>query len=182
VAQDSGYPGNLLKQDQLNSPFGGEAENNFGGKAWKFFGGWMRDLADWFLQHSRQDMDVQAPLVQDALVVGDCVGMDLSRSSALGGAWIGKMSSIAAGNAVFLYVAMDNVTAGLRCKAAGHGPIPASVSLLNPALLAGGKTLIAVDSVANRLKVAGVGDDGVGYADPKGNVILFAPGRVVTLV
>lgn len=182
MSRDAGYPSNLLDQDILNSLYGGEGARNMGGPAWDFLNGWVRSIADRILTHLRIDADYQAPVVQDATVVGDCIGIDLSRSSAAGGPWIGKMSSIAAGNAVFLGVAADNVTAALRCKMAGHGPIPANVSLLSPALVAAGKVLITVDSVANRLKVAAVGDDAVGYSDPKGNVMLFAPGRVVTLV
>lgn len=182
MAQDPGYPGNLLKQDQLNTPYGGEAENNFGGKAWKFLHGWVRDIADWFLQHVRQDMDIQAPVVQTTVVVGDLLAHDLSRTAAGGRPWIDKLSNAVVGKAIFLGVAMDNVTAGLRCKMTTHGPVPANVTLLNPAVLTGAPTNITFDRVANRFKVAGGGDPVVAIADAQGNINLFAPGRTAALV
>lgn len=182
MSRDAGYPGNLLKQDQLNSPHGGEGARNFGGAAWDFLDGWVRDIADWFLQHLRRDADITGVLVQDSVVVGDCIGMDLSRSIN-GRAWVGKMTSITSGNGVFIGIALEAVTAGLRCQVASHGPIAANFTLLNPALLAAGKVPVAVDDPGtNRLRVATVSDDVVGLSDPSGNVMLFAPGRVATLV
>jgi hypothetical protein len=181
MARDAGYPDNLLEQDEMPSPYGGEGGRDFGGLAWDWLHGIIQTISKRILQHLRVDHDAHAPIVQDAVVVGDCIGVDLSRTAS-GRPWIGKMTSISANNAVFLGVALEGRTAGLRCRVAAHGLVDATVTGLIGTAVSAGKVDVSVNASTNKLKVAAVGEEVVGWSDTGGNVMLLAPGRLAAIV
>lgn len=177
--RDPNYPDNLLEADVLNSLYGGAVQSAMDKDAWAFLNGWVRSIAKRILTHLRVDFDSQALLTQDSVVMGDCLAMDITRTSATGGPWIGKIQSITAGNAIFLGVALEPKVGGQRVQCATHGALSAVVTGLGATAASG---LVAVDRSTSRLRAWVAGDDAVAYSDTKGNISLFGLGRVAAAV
>lgn len=164
------YPDNLFDQDQLDPQYGGEAATKFGGRAWTWITGWVRAIARSYLAHVRQNYRTRAVIVQDAVVIGDCLGMDMSAANLDGTAKIAKMSVIGFANARFIGVAADAGAAGSRVRVATDGPTPKSITLLSG--VGGGNVPVSVNFGTNRLKLWVLAEVVVGYSDPQGNVLL----------
>jgi hypothetical protein len=171
MAQDQGYPDNLFRFDQLNTLFGGEVKSAFGGPAWEFINGWVRDIASSFLAHIRVSWSTQTPITQEAVVVGDCMAMDFSRAVDGGGPYVGKLSSIGDTNGSFLGLAAEPAGAGSRVRVASGGVVPSSITGLTSLASRMGVT---PDLISNKLRAAQPRTEQViGYSDVKGNVLLI---------
>lgn len=165
------YPDNLFDQDQLDPNYGGEAASKFGGRAWTWITGWVRSIARSYLAYIRQNYRTRALLVQDAVVIGDCVGMDMVSANVDGTPRITKMSIIGLANARFLGVCADAGAAGSRVRVAADGPTPQSITGLTN--VGGFNLAISVNFGTNKLKAWVGGEIKVGYSDSQGNVLLL---------
>jgi hypothetical protein len=182
LANDPGYPDNLLELDQLNSLNGGRPDGQMDSDQLKFINGLLRKVAEKILSHVRVPWSVQAPITQEACVPGDVLAMDLSRDAfdASGQTipYVGKYSTIvnAIGMAVAIGVAVDTVGVGGRPRIAGMGPIEARYTGLAPGQVSGG-TQLAVDLTTNKLRAWTAGDEVVAYGTPKGCVLFLGAAR-----
>jgi hypothetical protein len=177
---DPGYPNNTFKQGVLNTLYGGEARNKWGGKAWTFLNGWVRDIADWLLTWKRQPYQHCVLLVQDSLSPGDVIVWDfgLTATDPLTSQkthYLRKASSgTGAANAIVVAIALESIGAGSQVNACMGGLLPAA--LFNLAGQPGG-SLISVNYATGTLKAWASGDEAIGYVDALGNILFLGAAR-----
>jgi hypothetical protein len=177
MARDPGYPNNLLKQDRLNSLFGGEQGNAFGLPAWLFLNGWVRDLADWFLTHIRVSWSTQVIVTQEAVVAGDVLGMSVLQSAPDGGPYVARLASIPLIERLAIGLAAEPAAAGSRVLMISGGVVPAAITGLGS--IPSTDVRVSADLNTGRLKAWAPGEEVLGYTDRRGNVLLLAPARAV---
>lgn len=182
MANDTGYPDNLLSQDILNSLNGGRPDGVLDSDAQKYVNGLARSLADKFLQHCRVPWSAQAPITQEACVPSDILAIDLNQDAvdASGNVipYVGKYATIvnAAGIAVAIGLAIDAAGIGGRPRIAGMGPVEARYTGITPGTIAAGGQL-ACDLTTNKLRAWVAGDEVLAYATPKGCILFLGPAR-----
>jgi hypothetical protein len=175
MAADAGYPSNTFKTGILNSLYGGATGREWGGPAWDFISGWVRDIADWLITNVMVPWRVSVVTTQDALMPGDIVVMDLTRSATVNGLPYPYFRKFNGGSGyVALGLAAAAAGSGGLATVAYSGPVPVSMTGLT-GLTAGSR--VSGDATTGRLKAWAVGDEALGYVDPAGNVFVLGAGR-----
>lgn len=166
------YPDTLLRDDQADPLYGGQAKTDFGGMAWEWVNNVLRFLGVVHLQYNRVPYRTAAFVVTGAAVAaGDVLVADLT-ASGVAGVYVVRRAApgdAGAASSVVVGVAVEGAAAGRIVAAALSGILPRTLSGF--AALTAAQP-VAVDYTAGRLKVAGGGDPVVGYGDPNGNVAL----------
>lgn len=182
MANDPGYPDNLLAQDLLNSLNGGAPDGTLDSEGWKYLNGLARSLAEKFLQHARVPWSAQAPITQEACVPSDVLAIDLAQDAVDSSGnvipYVGKYATIvnAGGLAVAIGIAIDTAGIGGRPRIAGMGPVEARFTGLTPGLISAGGRL-ACDLTSNKLRAWASGEEVLGYGTPKGCILFLGAAR-----
>lgn len=184
MARDPGYPSNLFRQGLKNTLYGGAAGNEFGGDAWTYLCGIAKDIHDHLLDYRRRPYTVEFGIVQNDVVPGNILAVDLGLSttatvdgSAVAYPYIRKIGSGSGlANAVVIGVAVDAASSGAQVAYATSGLLPAA--LFN---LSGNspKTAVTANLATSTFKLAGIGDETLGYLDVIGNILLLGAARQV---
>lgn len=181
---DQSFPSNLLEFYLQNTLAGGNPSGLVGPADLTYLQGAILSLQKMFLKHHRVHFVPSLAYMQEAVVPGDALAIDLNRDAADDSAlvipFIGKWSTIkgAGGGAVPILVGMSVVTAGSGslCLYAAQGPVEARFTGIAPGQFSSGGQ-VTFDVTTNKARVAVPGDEIHGYASPKGSMLLLGTGR-----
>lgn len=179
------FPNNNFSNDQLDvDQFGGSPKGStvFDTIMLLYITGLLRSVASTVLANVRVSWVNGVCTVQNGVGIGDVLAMDMSTdridpTTQVPLPPIDKYSTILAngGIPVVIGVSVMQAAAGAKCQYAAGGLVPASITGL---IAMTGGALVAVDATTNKLRAWTSTDEALGQTSPRGNVALFALGRV----
>ncbi len=183
MPRDPGYPSNTFLTGVLNALYGGGTAREWGGEAWDFLQGLVRDHGKWLLTWKRKPYDTNTGVTQASVVAGDILCIDLSQSTTItvdvvteDYPYIAKFTGAA--NQIVIGIALESAGAVAEVHFANGGLLPAKYFGL--AGSAAG-TAVSANTTTSRLKVWVAGDEILGFLDAKGNVLFLSAARAASL-